>query len=133
MLLTRVSGSAAIGDLQKATVIIDGPNDGRLQPSYWLLAILVNSSTLSNLSQYTESRIVMVDSSVRVYEDEQYVAVTVMREGLDLGKSASVWCTTRISDPASATPGVDYVPMSQKLQFKPGQSQAVCTPVCECW
>ena len=69
----------------------------------------------------------MADSSVKVYEDEKMVSVTIVRDGLDLNKPATVWCTTNIlpDDLNPASPSSDYIPVSRKISFVPGQSRAV--------
>lgn len=70
----------------------------------------------------------MADTTLRVYEDEKVAQVDIVRTGLDLSRTATVWCTTTMvsdSDHKSATPGVDYVPVSQKITLAPGQSRAV--------
>lgn len=53
------------------------------------------------------------------------VKIPVIRHGTDLSTFTSVWCATRPSDPASATPGVDYVPSSRKVEFRPGVTEQV--------
>lgn len=53
------------------------------------------------------------------------VKIPVVRHGTDLSTFTSVWCATRPSDPASATPGVDYVPSSRKVEFGPGVTEQV--------
>lgn len=53
------------------------------------------------------------------------VKIPVIRHGTDLSTFTSVWCATRPSDPASATPGVDYVPSSWKVEFGPGVTEQV--------
>lgn len=53
------------------------------------------------------------------------VKIPVIRHGTDLSTLTSVWCATRPSDPASATPGVDYVPSSRKVDFGPGVTEQV--------
>ena len=53
------------------------------------------------------------------------VKIPVIRHGTDLSTFMSVWCATRPSDPASATPGVDYVPSSRKLEFGQGVTEQV--------
>ena len=68
----------------------------------------------------------MVTSKVKVYEDEHTASVDIVRVGHDLSNPATVWCTTSMnSDGKAATPGVDYVPISQKVSFAAGQSKAV--------
>lgn len=59
------------------------------------------------------------------YRDPGTVKVPVIRHGTDLSTFTSVWCATRPSDPASATPGVDYVPSSRKVEFGPGVTEQV--------
>lgn len=77
---------------------------------------------------FTASSIQMADSTLTVYEDEQVVSVGIVRDGLDLNKPATVWCTTNIlpDDPTPASPSTDYIPVSRKISFVPGQSRAVC-------
>lgn len=53
------------------------------------------------------------------------VKIPVIRHGTDLSTFTSVWCATHPSDPASATPGVDYVPSSRKVEFGPGVTEQV--------
>ncbi|XP_067084625.1 extracellular matrix protein FRAS1 [Osmerus mordax] len=45
----------------------------------------------------------------------------------DVSSLASVWCATRPSSPPSATPGVDYIPSSKKVEFRPGTTQETCS------
>lgn len=49
----------------------------------------------------------------------------MLRHGSDLSSVASVWCATRPADQDSATPGVDYIPSSKKVDFKPGKTEEV--------
>lgn len=49
----------------------------------------------------------------------------MLRHGSDLSSVTTVWCATRPSDPPSASPGVDYIPSSKKVEFKPGKTQEV--------
>lgn len=53
----------------------------------------------------------------------------MLRRGSDLSSLTSVWCATRPSDPPSASPGVDYIPSSKKVEFKPGRTEEVRTSV----
>lgn len=53
------------------------------------------------------------------------IEIPVVRHGSDLSSVASVWCATRPADHDSATPGVDYIPSSKKVEFKPGVKQEV--------
>lgn len=62
---------------------------------------------------------------VKVYEDEEFIAIEVVRKGLDLSKPASVWCTTRLAEENPATPNIDYAPTSQKVYFEAGHSKGV--------
>lgn len=55
------------------------------------------------------------------------IEIPVLRRGSDLSSVTSVWCATRPSDPPSASPGVDYIPSSKKVEFKPGRTQEVRT------
>lgn len=53
------------------------------------------------------------------------IEIPVLRHGSDLSSLTSVWCATRPSDPPSASPGVDYIPSSKKVEFKPGKTEEV--------
>lgn len=53
------------------------------------------------------------------------IEIPVLRHGSDLSSVTSVWCATRPSDPPSASPGVDYIPSSKKMEFKPGKTEEV--------
>lgn len=53
------------------------------------------------------------------------IEIPVLRLGSDLTSVTSVWCATRPSDPPSASPGVDYIPSSKKVEFKPGKTEEV--------
>lgn len=53
------------------------------------------------------------------------IEIPVLRHGSDLSSLTSVWCATRPADPPSASPGVDYIPSSKKVEFKPGKTQEV--------
>ncbi len=55
------------------------------------------------------------------------IEIPVLRHGSDLSSVTSVWCATRPSDPPSASPGVDYIPSSKKVEFKPGKTEEVST------
>lgn len=59
------------------------------------------------------------------------IEIPVLRQGSDLSSVASVWCATRPADQDSATPGVDYIPSSKKIDFKPGKTQEVLEPICK--
>ncbi|XP_073093520.1 extracellular matrix organizing protein FRAS1 isoform X5 [Manis javanica] len=99
--LADASDNARIGKIASAKVLISGPND---------------ASTIS-----------LGDTAFTVSEDAGSVKIPVVRHGTDLSTFTSVWCATRPSDPASATPGVDYVPSSRKVEFGPGVTEQYCT------
>ncbi|XP_075401034.1 extracellular matrix organizing protein FRAS1 [Tenrec ecaudatus] len=99
--LADASDNARIGRVALAKVIISGPND---------------ASTVS-----------LGNTAFTVSEDAGTVKIPVIRHGTDLSTFTSVWCATRPSDPASATPGVDYVPSSRKVEFEPGDTEQHCT------
>ncbi|XP_042534078.1 extracellular matrix organizing protein FRAS1 [Dipodomys spectabilis] len=99
--LADASDSARIGRVAMAKVLISGPND---------------ASTIS-----------LGNTAFTVSEDAGTVKIPVIRHGTDLSTSTSVWCATRPSDPASASPGVDYVPSSRKVEFGPGVTEQYCT------
>lgn len=58
------------------------------------------------------------------------IEIPVLRHGSDLSSLTSVWCATRPSDPPSASPGVDYIPSSKKVEFKPGKTEEVRAEKC---
>ncbi|XP_070250414.1 extracellular matrix organizing protein FRAS1 [Myotis yumanensis] len=99
--LAGASDNARIGRVSSAKVLISGPND---------------ASTVS-----------LGNTAFTVSEDAGAVKIPVIRHGTDLSTFTSVWCATRPSDPASATPGVDYVPSSRKVEFGPGVTEQYCT------
>ncbi|XP_013371586.1 PREDICTED: extracellular matrix protein FRAS1 isoform X1 [Chinchilla lanigera] len=99
--LADASDNARIGRVATARVLISGPND---------------ASTVS-----------LGSTAFTVSEDAGTVKIPVIRHGTDLSTVTSVWCATRPSDPASATPGVDYVPSSRKVEFGPGVTEQYCT------
>ncbi|XP_023559071.1 extracellular matrix protein FRAS1 [Octodon degus] len=101
IVLADASGNARIGQVAAARVLISGPND---------------ASTVS-----------LGNTAFTVSEDAGTVKIPVTRHGTDLSTFTSVWCATRPSDPASATPGVDYVPSSRKVEFGPGVTEQYCT------
>lgn len=59
------------------------------------------------------------------------IEIPVLRQGSDLSSMASVWCATRPADQDSATPGVDYIPSSKKVHFKPGKTEEVLQQICK--
>ncbi|KAG8515151.1 Extracellular matrix protein FRAS1, partial [Galemys pyrenaicus] len=99
--LADASDNARLGRVASAKVLISGPND---------------ASTMS-----------LGNTAFTVSEDAGTVKIPVIRHGTDLSTFTSVWCATRPSDPASATPGVDYVPSSRKVEFGPGVTEQYCT------
>ncbi|XP_064440740.1 extracellular matrix organizing protein FRAS1 isoform X1 [Mirounga angustirostris] len=101
IVLADASDNARIGRVASAKVLISGPND---------------ASTVS-----------LGNTAFTVSEDAGTVKIPVIRHGTDLSTFTSVWCATRPSDPASATPGVDYVPSSRKVEFGPGVTEQYCT------
>ncbi|KAM8864960.1 extracellular matrix organizing protein FRAS1 isoform 2-T3 [Synchiropus picturatus] len=101
VMLSDASENARLGDITGARVVINGPNDA-------------STVSLGNLT-YTFS------------EDAGTIEISVLRYGSDLSSSASVWCATRPTDPQSASPGVDYVPSSKKIEFKPGKTLEICS------
>ncbi|XP_076007225.1 extracellular matrix organizing protein FRAS1 [Genypterus blacodes] len=101
LVLSDASDNARMGDVAVAKVIIDGPNDA-------------STVTLGNAT-FTFS------------EDAGTIEIPVLRHGSDLSSVTSVWCATRPSDPPSATPGVDYIPSSKKVEFKPGKTEETCS------
>ncbi|KAM4809143.1 extracellular matrix organizing protein FRAS1 [Rhinophrynus dorsalis] len=99
--LADTSENARIGNIATSRVIIEGPND---------------ASTVS-----------LGNATFTVSEDAGSFEIPVIRSGPDLSVPTSVWCATRPSDPPSATPGVDYVPSSKKIEFRPGKTVEFCT------
>uniref|UniRef100_A0A3Q2DG67 Fraser extracellular matrix complex subunit 1 n=1 Tax=Cyprinodon variegatus TaxID=28743 RepID=A0A3Q2DG67_CYPVA len=101
LVLSDASDNARLGDVSSAKVVIDGPNDA-------------STVTLGNAT-FTFS------------EDVGTIEIPVWRQGSDLTSVTSVWCATRPSDPPSASPGVDYIPSSKKVEFKPGKTEETCS------
>ncbi|XP_059921872.1 extracellular matrix protein FRAS1 isoform X2 [Gadus macrocephalus] len=101
LVLSDPSDNARMGDITVAKVVIDGPNDA-------------STVTLGNAT-FTFS------------EDIGTIEIPVIRHGSDLTTVTSVWCATRLTDPPSATPGLDYIPSSKKVEFKPGTTQETCS------
>uniref|UniRef100_A0ACB8E9A0 Extracellular matrix protein fras1 n=1 Tax=Sphaerodactylus townsendi TaxID=933632 RepID=A0ACB8E9A0_9SAUR len=99
--LADASENARIGSIASAKVMINGPND---------------ASTVS-----------LGNATFTVSEDAGIIEIPVTRHGPDLSIPTSVWCATRMSDPPSATPGVDYIPSSKKVDFRPGRTEEYCT------
>ncbi|XP_077157208.1 extracellular matrix organizing protein FRAS1 isoform X3 [Paroedura picta] len=99
--LADASENARIGSIASAKVMINGPND---------------ASTVS-----------LGNATFTVSEDAGIIEIPVTRHGPDLSTPTSVWCATRTSDPPSATPGVDYIPSSKKVDFRPGRTEEYCT------
>ncbi|KAM7019160.1 LOW QUALITY PROTEIN: extracellular matrix organizing protein FRAS1 [Tautogolabrus adspersus] len=101
LVLSDASDNARIGDVTVAKVVIDGPND---------------ASTVS-----------LGNATFTFSEDAGTIEIPVLRHGSDLTSVTSVWCATRPSDPPSASPGVDYIPSSKKVEFKPGRTEESCS------
>ncbi|XP_035245707.1 extracellular matrix protein FRAS1-like isoform X1 [Anguilla anguilla] len=101
LVLSDPSDNARIGDVAVASVVIDGPNDA--------------------------SAVFLGSASFTYKEDAGTIEIPVLRQGSDLSSVSSVWCATRPSDPPSATPGVDYIPSSKKVEFKPGMTAETCS------
>ncbi|KAJ8339232.1 hypothetical protein SKAU_G00360180 [Synaphobranchus kaupii] len=101
LVLSDPSDNARIGDVAVASVVIDGPNDAS--------AVFLASATFT------------------YEEDAGTIEIPVLRQGRDLSTVSSVWCATRPSDPPSATPGIDYIPSSKKVEFKPGMTVETCS------
>ncbi|TNM90095.1 hypothetical protein fugu_004329 [Takifugu bimaculatus] len=101
LVLADASDNARMGEVTLAKVIIDGPND---------------ASTVS-----------LGNATFTFSEDAGTIEIPVLRHGSDLTSLTSVWCATRPSDPPSASPGVDYIPSSKKVEFKPGKTVETCS------
>ncbi|KAM4616687.1 extracellular matrix organizing protein FRAS1 [Polymixia lowei] len=101
LVLSDASDNARTGDVTVAKVVIDGPND---------------ASTVS-----------LGNATFTFSEDAGTIEIPVLRHGSDLSSLTSVWCATRPSDPPSASPGVDYIPSSKKVEFKPGKTEETCS------
>ncbi|XP_046872768.1 extracellular matrix protein FRAS1 isoform X2 [Hypomesus transpacificus] len=101
LVLADASDNTRMGDITVATVVIDGPND---------------ASTVS-----------LGNATFTFSEDAGTIEIPVLRQGSDVSSLASVWCATRPSSPPSATPGVDYIPSSKKVEFRPGTTQETCS------
>ncbi|XP_035235651.1 extracellular matrix protein FRAS1 isoform X1 [Anguilla anguilla] len=101
LVLSDASDNARIGPVTVAKVVIDGPNDA--------------------------STVFLSNATFTFSEDAGTIEIPVRRHGSDLSSVTSVWCATRPSDPPSATPGVDYIPSSKKIEFKPGKTEETCS------
>ncbi|XP_053559271.1 LOW QUALITY PROTEIN: extracellular matrix organizing protein FRAS1 [Bombina bombina] len=99
--LADTSQNARIGNIASAKVVIEGPNDA--------------------------STVFLGNETFTVSEDAGTIEIPVIRNGPDLSVPTSVWCATRPSDPPSATPGIDYIPSSKKIEFRPGKTVEHCT------
>ncbi|XP_062470145.1 extracellular matrix organizing protein FRAS1 [Pezoporus occidentalis] len=100
IVLAEPSDNARVGSRASATVFISGPND---------------ASTVS-----------LGNATFTVSEAAGNIEIPVLRQGPDLSNPVSVWCATRASDPPSASPGIDYVPSSRKIEFRPGETEEFC-------
>ncbi|KAJ8286924.1 hypothetical protein GJAV_G00044950 [Gymnothorax javanicus] len=101
LVLSEPSENARLGDVAVANVVIDGPNDA--------------------------SAVFLGSASFTYKEDAGTIEIPILRQGSDLSSVSSVWCATRPSDPLSATPGMDYIPSSKRVEFKPGVTQQTCS------
>ncbi|RXN23492.1 extracellular matrix FRAS1-like protein [Labeo rohita] len=101
LVLSDASDNARMGDVTVAKVIIDGPNDA--------------------------STVFLGNASFTFSEDAGTIEIPVLRQGSDLSSVASVWCATRPAEQDSATPGVDYIPSSKKVEFRPGKTEETCS------
>ncbi|XP_075060088.1 extracellular matrix organizing protein FRAS1 [Mixophyes fleayi] len=99
--LADTSENARIGSIAAARIVIEGPNDA--------------------------SMVFLGNATFTVSEDAGSIEIPVIRSGPDLSVPTSVWCATRPSDPPSATPGIDYIPSSKKIEFRPGKTVEHCT------
>ncbi|KAF4802764.1 hypothetical protein TURU_022239 [Turdus rufiventris] len=100
VVLADASDNARIGSRASANVVIAGPNDA--------------------------STVFLGNATFTVSEAAGHIEIPVLRQGPDLSTPTSVWCATRTSDPPSASPGVDYVPSSRKIEFRPGKTEEFC-------
>uniref|UniRef100_A0A8B9K9Q3 Fraser extracellular matrix complex subunit 1 n=1 Tax=Astyanax mexicanus TaxID=7994 RepID=A0A8B9K9Q3_ASTMX len=101
LVLSDASDNARMGDVTVAKIIIDGPNDA--------------------------STVFLGNGSFTFSEDAGTIEIPVLRQGSDLSSVTSVWCATRPADQDSATPGVDYIPSSKKVEFRPGKTEETCS------
>ncbi|XP_046698206.1 extracellular matrix protein FRAS1 [Silurus meridionalis] len=101
LVLSDASDNSRMGDITVAKIIIDGPNDA--------------------------STVFLGNASFSFTEDAGTIEIPVLRRGSDLSSVASVWCATRPADQDTATPGVDYIPSSKKVDFKPGKTEETCS------
>ncbi|XP_042580368.1 extracellular matrix organizing protein FRAS1-like [Cyprinus carpio] len=101
LVLSDASDNARMGDVTVAKVIIDGPNDA--------------------------STVFLGNASFTFSEDAGTIEIPVLRQGSDLSSVTSVWCATRPAEQDSATPGVDYIPSSKKVEFRPGKTEETCS------
>ncbi|KFP28080.1 Extracellular matrix protein FRAS1, partial [Colius striatus] len=101
IMLADASANARVGSGASASVFIGGPNDA--------------------------STVFLGNATFTVSEAAGNIEIPVLRQGPDLSTPVSVWCATRTSDPPSASPGIDYVPSSRKIEFRSGKTEEFCT------
>lgn len=100
LILSDPSSGARLGLVNKAVAVIDGPND--------------------------ESLIFFSKPLYIFNESAGVVEIDVFRSGSDQTHTSIVWCATRLSSPLSALPQQDYVPVSNQITFRPGQTSKKC-------
>ncbi|KAK7080023.1 Extracellular matrix protein fras1 [Halocaridina rubra] len=101
LVLKEPSEGAELGEINKASIVIRGPND--------------------------QSSISVAKLMYDVLETESQVKVTLERSGLDLDHHSVVWCATKSYDIEEAQPSLDYIPSSEQIHFAPGDVTALCT------
>lgn len=134
LVLSDASDNARMGDVTVAKVIIDGPNDASTvflgngtftfseDAGWWRSSVVDNVMGVSFVIcaiQY------LCNINSLKYLPTGTIEIPVLRQGSDLSSVTSVWCATRPAEQDSATPGVDYIPSSKKVEFKPGKTEEV--------
>ncbi|KAF3695350.1 Extracellular matrix protein FRAS1 Precursor [Channa argus] len=122
LVLSDASDNARMGGMTVAKVVIDGPNDAS--------TVSLGNATFT----FSEDAAYIYGFTKYNNPDSDFythtlgtIEIPVLRHGSDLSSVTSVWCATRPSDPPSASPGVDYIPSSKKVEFKPGKTEQVRT------
>lgn len=139
LVLSDASDNARMGDVTVAKVIIDGPNDASTvflgngtftfsEDAGWLRSSVVGSIMGVSFVKCPIQYLCNIHSLK--YLPTGTIEIPVLRQGSDLSSVTSVWCATRPAEQDSATPGIDYIPSSKKVEFKPGKTEEVIKLYC---